>query len=88
VNGRSEYGDANLKINYKYLDEFNTVKVRKMTYENYCKLLNIKYSHLVNLLSSDIDKNSDLKKMVVSVNNMIIQLNKCFIENKMCGDEH
>ena len=81
--GGAKLGDAqNLMINYKFIDEFNGINVKKFTFDKYCKLLNTRFSNLVKLLNSDMDKNTELKKTVILVNNMIIQLNKTFIEDK------
>jgi hypothetical protein len=89
VNERSEYGDANLKINYKYIDEFNKISEMKLPFNNYCRLLSSRFNNLVKLLKSDMEVDPELKKVVIQVNSMIIQLDKSLIiEKKMCGDEH
>lgn len=81
--GIRKLGDAQeLMINYKFIDEFNNVIIKKLAFDKYCKLLNARFGNLIKLLNSEMDSNSELKKTVVLVNNMVIQLNKVFIEDR------
>ena len=77
MNGRAKLGDAQrLKINYKYIDEFNKVCEIKIPLDKYCGLLSKRFNNLIELLKKDMEKNQELKKVIVQVNSMIMQLNK------------
>ena len=76
----AKYGDANLKINYKYIDESNKVIEIPMPLDKYCGMLSRKFNGLVDMLRKDMEKNQELKKVVTQVNGMIVQLNKNMIE--------
>ncbi len=74
-------GDAqNLKINYKYINEFNKVVEISMTLDKYCRMISRSFNGLTEMLKKDMEKNKELKKKVAEVNNMIVQLGKNLIE--------
>jgi len=75
----AKLGGANLKVNYKYIDEFNKVCEMQIPLDKYCGLLSKRFNGLIEILKKDMDKNQELKKVVTQVNSMIVQLNKGLI---------
>jgi len=74
-------GDAQrLKINYRYIDEFNKVIEIPMPLDKYCGMLSKRFNNLIEMLRKDMEKNQELKKVVTQVNGMIVQLNKGLID--------
>jgi hypothetical protein len=69
-------GDINLKINYKYINEFNQITEMKISLDKYYNLLSTKFNILIELLKKDMEKNKELKKIIMQINSMIVQLNK------------
>jgi hypothetical protein len=72
-------GDANLKINYKYIDELNKIVEIQIPLDKYSILLVKRFNNLIELLKEDMLNDKKLKDVVVQVNSMIIQLNKSVV---------
>lgn len=79
--GGAKFGsDADLRVNYKYIDEFNKVVEISMTLDRYCAMISRSFNGLTEMLKKDMEKNKELKKKVAEVNSMIVQLGKNLIE--------
>ena len=48
----------------------------KISLDKYYNLLSTKFNILIELLKKDMEKNKELKKIIMQINSMIVQLNK------------
>lgn len=75
MNGGTKLGDAQ-RINYKYIDNNQIIEV-EMPLDRYYNLLLKRFNNLMVLLKPNIKDSNNVKRLLLQINSMIIQLNRC-----------